>query len=246
MNSPATLHRARLAGAAATLLGAGASWWFARAAVAAFHAPLPDAFAIAIDGLLAAATAWATVLVALAVRELGVPRRHQSLDGSRSTLVHRIAGLLLTVAAGSAVASPSGGVGGTVVATASADAGVPDPALHPLASDTRTATPTPSTEAAAPSPDLTRSWTPRRPARDPHDGALVLDKPRATSPAEVVVRRGDTLWSIVERRLGQGTDPVLVATEVRRWHLANLGVIGPDADLLHAGQRLVPPMESGR
>jgi len=68
-------------------------------------------------------------------------------------------------------------------------------------------------------------------------------EPRARHSArsEVVVRRGDTLWTIVERHLGPHASAAEVAAEWPRWHAANHDVVGPDADVLLPGQRLRPP-----
>lgn len=87
-------------------------------------------------------------------------------------------------------------------------------------------------------------WTPDRPAA-PGAGAghLVVGPPPTGLPdvTEVVVRRGDTLWGIVARHLGPGSDAAEIAAEWPRWHAANRGEIGPDPDLLRPGQRLRPP-----
>jgi hypothetical protein len=65
--------------------------------------------------------------------------------------------------------------------------------------------------------------------------------PASASPRAVVVRPGDSLWSIAARDLR----PDALATDVAsRWHAiyaANRGVIGPDPDLLEPGQRLLLP-----
>ena len=67
------------------------------------------------------------------------------------------------------------------------------------------------------------------------------DRHRRTVGAEVVVRRGDTLWGIAARHLGPAADLAAVASEWPRWHLANRAVIGPDPHVLLPGQRLRPP-----
>ncbi|AYY12072.1 hypothetical protein EF847_04450 [Actinobacteria bacterium YIM 96077] len=66
------------------------------------------------------------------------------------------------------------------------------------------------------------------------------DKPRDT-PEPVPVRPGDTLWDIVDEHIGPEATPSDVAREWPRWHAANRAVIGADPDLIHPGQRLVPP-----
>lgn len=59
--------------------------------------------------------------------------------------------------------------------------------------------------------------------------------------AEVVVLRGDSLWTIVARHLGPTATTDQIAAEWPRWWSANADVIGPDPDLLLPGQRLLPP-----
>ena len=79
------------------------------------------------------------------------------------------------------------------------------------------------------------------------DGLRLPDRPliAASEPRHVqhtvVVRRGDTLWAIARARLGSRAAVASTAREVRRWHDTNRGVIGPDPDLIHPGQRLAPP-----
>lgn len=66
--------------------------------------------------------------------------------------------------------------------------------------------------------------------------------PRAHAPAHhVVVRRGDTLWSIARRSLPADATPAEVAAACDRWHAANRAVIGDDPDLIFPHQRLTPP-----
>ncbi len=81
-----------------------------------------------------------------------------------------------------------------------------------------------------------------RPAARP---VLVPGAPTRIPPqSEVVVRRGDTLWTIAERHLRSLQGPVdasAVADAWPRWHAANRSVIGDDPALLLPGQRLLPP-----
>ena len=58
---------------------------------------------------------------------------------------------------------------------------------------------------------------------------------------EVVVHRGDSLWSIAARHLGQDPSDAQIADEWPRWYAANRAVIGADPDLLLAGQVLTVP-----
>lgn len=57
----------------------------------------------------------------------------------------------------------------------------------------------------------------------------------------VTVVRGDSLWHIAQRHLGPGATARQIAREWPRWYAANRAVIGPDPDLIHAGQVLVAP-----
>ncbi|MBV9290883.1 MAG: LysM peptidoglycan-binding domain-containing protein [Frankiales bacterium] len=87
------------------------------------------------------------------------------------------------------------------------------------------------------------------PARPP----VVAPAPRAqptSSPsigathraaASVVVRPGDSLWTIAARRLGRRATPTAVAASWPRWWATNRSVIGANPDLIHPGQRLTPP-----
>jgi hypothetical protein len=70
--------------------------------------------------------------------------------------------------------------------------------------------------------------------------AVAPPRPRRTSPS-VVVRAGDSLWSIAAGGLPSDASPDEVA---HRWHAlyaANRGLIGTDPDLLQPGQRLRLP-----
>jgi hypothetical protein len=64
---------------------------------------------------------------------------------------------------------------------------------------------------------------------------------RLDEDGRLVVRRGETLWSIAARSLGPGASEAQIAGEWPRWFMANRDVIGPDPDRLFPGQRLRPP-----
>jgi nucleoid-associated protein YgaU len=66
---------------------------------------------------------------------------------------------------------------------------------------------------------------------------------RGSTPhtAEVVVHRGDTLWSIVRRQLGPDVSDAEVAVAWPAWYQTNRAVIGPDPDLILPGQILRAP-----
>lgn len=61
------------------------------------------------------------------------------------------------------------------------------------------------------------------------------------SPDEVVVRAGDSLWSIAARHLPQDASSVEIAAAWPRWHEANRRLIGPDPNLLEIGWVLHTP-----
>jgi len=84
-------------------------------------------------------------------------------------------------------------------------------------------------EDAAPGP----SWSPDRRAvsADSTDG-----------PADIVVHRGDSLWSIAARHLGPAATTTEISAEWHRWFAANRHVIGDDANLITPGQVLRPPV----
>lgn len=86
--------------------------------------------------------------------------------------------------------------------------------------------------------------TPGQPHEDrgapPVASALPLPE-RPTTPAEVVVRRGDSLWSIAEDDLGGGAADAAVDTHWRDVYALNRAVIGPDPDLILPAQRLRMP-----
>ena len=84
-------------------------------------------------------------------------------------------------------------------------------------------------EDAAPGP----SWSPDRRAL-PANGA--------GGPGEIVVHRGDNLWSIAARHLGPTATTTEISAEWHRWFAANRHVIGDDANLITPGQVLRPPV----
>ena len=90
---------------------------------------------------------------------------------------------------------------------------------------------------------------PRAPTVRPQPDVRVLSPtPRPLSPGdatieagEVVVRRGDTLWSIAARHLGPDPSDAEIAQAWPAWHDANREVVGSDPDLLLPGQVLRSP-----
>ena len=85
---------------------------------------------------------------------------------------------------------------------------------------------------------------PLAPARtvSPATAALVAGAPRREATTlSYVVHRGDALWDVAARHLGPGASAADIAREWPRWYATNRGVIGPDPDLIHPGDVLVPP-----
>lgn len=60
----------------------------------------------------------------------------------------------------------------------------------------------------------------------------------------VVVRCGDTLWSLADHHLGHGASDDEIQAEWQRWHSANRAVVGADPNAIRPGQRLLPPGRS--
>lgn len=74
----------------------------------------------------------------------------------------------------------------------------------------------------------------------------VVPPTREPAPAEVVVMRGDSLWSIAAAHLGPRATAAEIAAEWPRWHTANRAAIGADPDVILPGTVLQPPDPAGR
>ena len=96
------------------------------------------------------------------------------------------------------------------------------PSDSPLPAPAWPATPAPALPHATPAPPV------RAPAPAP-------------APATVVVRPGDSLWSIAAAHLPRAAGPPQVAREWPRWFAANRPVLGADPDLIRPGQVLHAP-----
>jgi Tol biopolymer transport system component len=70
------------------------------------------------------------------------------------------------------------------------------------------------------------------------------DAPKSqSSERSVIVKPGDSLWSISEERLGPETSPQRVYDHTIQMYALNRNLIGSDPDLIFAGQRLsLPPL----
>ncbi|MFJ5954969.1 LysM peptidoglycan-binding domain-containing protein [Paenarthrobacter sp. NPDC092416] len=92
--------------------------------------------------------------------------------------------------------------------------------------------------------DVEPRWRPREPVVDP--GLLGRAATREVTPGparqEVVVKDGDSLWSIAAERLGPFATDVEVAVNWPTWYAANRATIGNDPAVLRVGQVLQPPV----
>jgi len=118
----------------------------------------------------------------------------------------------------------------------------PAPGFQPTPA--RGVQPSPATRATAPVPPAP-GFTPSAPrVRKQADPALLGVRPSGTHRTgadEVVVHRGDTLWSIAAAHLDPGAEDAEVARAWPRWFEANRDVIGDDPDLVLPGQVLRVP-----
>ncbi|WP_158230853.1 LysM domain-containing protein [Frankia sp. CcI49] len=124
-------------------------------------------------------------------------------------------------------------------ATSRPATGQSTPSSQPSQPDTTTRPPAATVDPVVPAAPLgtgTPATAPGTPAQNPMSSA--------DGSAEIVVLRGDSLWTIVARHLGPGATSDQIAAEWPRWWSANADVIGPDPDLILPGQRLVPPPPS--
>ncbi|WP_432514837.1 LysM peptidoglycan-binding domain-containing protein [Kineococcus sp. SYSU DK001] len=163
-----------------------------------------------------------SVLVAL-VDELRVrrsPRRAVRLTPGVPVVVRRVVALVVGVLLGSSALS-------AVAAERGAATHLPEAGWAVSAPVEAGWVPTPA--LAAPSPP---SPTP----------APVAGPARPTAAGEeLVVHRGDSLWSLAQQRCGPGASRADVLAEQERLYAANADVIGADPDVLLPGQVLRLP-----
>ena len=74
------------------------------------------------------------------------------------------------------------------------------------------------------------------------DAGLLGSRARFAAEAEVVVHRGDSLWSIAAHHLGPDAGDAEVARAWPQWFAANRDRIGDDPDLILPGQILRVPI----
>lgn len=108
-----------------------------------------------------------------------------------------------------------------------------------------------------PSPLPSAGWVASRPAAPavpPHlvsstpsrQGAADIGTDTGTDTGGVVVRHGDTLWSLAARQLGPDASDAEIAAWWPRWWKANRALIGSDPDRLLPGTRLLAPQADPR
>lgn len=208
-----------------------------------------DALPVLLWAALVLALLWAALLVALAAGTVlrgatgsageaacsGPPA-----GGRAGGLVARVAGVLLALTTLSGLSTAAPALAATTPTTATASVQVPPAALTVQHAGVP-AGGGPCAEPEVPAP----GWVPDKPARTDQlarDCApLVTGRPVADDSGEVVVHRGDTLWSIAAAQLGPHADARAIAAEWPRWYAANRDTIGNDPDLLQIGTRLQRP-----
>jgi nucleoid-associated protein YgaU len=95
-----------------------------------------------------------------------------------------------------------------------------------------------------PYPDLPTAPRADLPAPGPRSAALDRESgahPGRGPPATVVVRHGDSLWSIAADLLPPRASAAAIAAHVDRLYAANRGVIGTDPDLIYPDTTLRVP-----
>ncbi|MFW5463063.1 LysM peptidoglycan-binding domain-containing protein [Knoellia sp. CPCC 206453] len=253
--------------AASLVVGSTAAWILAMAWVTAranVTAPGPasadELLALTAATLALSIAAWlvlGTVLEVLAHVPGRVGRAAQVwADRLTPALARRVAAFILGVGVGvaggpsQAVANPrpsttaaSVADPGFVPSPSAADVSVPDPGfapapLSPGFSPTPTVPATPEFTPEPAAPGFTPTAPRVRPQADP---GLLGSRLAPSTDREVVVHRGDTLWSIAARHLGPQASDAEIAREWPRWFDLNRGLIGEDPDLILPGQILRVP-----
>jgi LysM repeat protein len=75
--------------------------------------------------------------------------------------------------------------------------------------------------------------------------APVANRGADATSARVVIRPGDTLWSISSEQLGPNATSQQIAAEAERIYALNRDLIGPDPNLIFSGQELSLPTTGG-
>lgn len=130
-------------------------------------------------------------------------------------------------------------IGGTTAADTNTDQRSTEPPSKVRLNESTTSRPVTDLPAGG----RTRMGVPDRPT----DGAPTrYTELRPTMPVRVVVREGDSLWTLAARELGPSATNGAIAARWPDWYAANRQVIGDDPDLVFPGQVLrVPPASTG-
>ncbi|MCW2622228.1 MAG: Peptidoglycan-binding LysM [Frankiales bacterium] len=150
-------------------------------------------------------------------------------------------GLLVGTAGGAAAAhGPTGAFAAAASSSATSDNAGGAPALD---------WPTGSSEPAAPTTEPSLDW-PTTVGESARPAAVApAAVPAAADPAgtgkqpSVVVRPGDSLWSVAAAHLPATASDRQIAQAWPSWWAANRDVVGAEPDVLHPGQRLTPPAD---
>ncbi len=145
---------------------------------------------------------------------------------------------------------------GGATADAPAATTVPSPVSTPSADSRSASSPSASSPSANSSSrdgtpatrDSPTPWLPSTPLvplkTTPPADSLVVSTPRSDQMPgadEVVVLRGDSLWRIAARHLGENASAAEIADAWPRWYEANKQVIGHDPNTIRPGQILHAP-----
>ncbi|WP_309080039.1 LysM peptidoglycan-binding domain-containing protein [Zhihengliuella sp.] len=210
------------------------------------EAGLQSAVVIGLAGLAAVTALWWTATLTLALlgallRRFRLPRLASGVDRLAPAHVRRIAAVVVCfnvatapAAFGTAVGTEAPGVQRVQPTGTGPLTTAPSPHWAPPV-----ATGQATGDVAAPRDAPEPGW---RPTAPPPAFERVLG-PARPDAAEVVVRPGDTLWSIAARHLGPHPSVLDVAEEWPRWYRANLHLIGADPNRLYPGMTLKPPTE---
>jgi nucleoid-associated protein YgaU len=213
--------------------------------------PPADALLAGVSALAAAGVAWLLLGVALEVLAHAPGRVGRSLAGLSAVvtpaLVRRAVGVALGLGVGLG-GSPSPPTPVRAVSVALEDAA--QAAVRDTVVPAAVAAPAPvgggrGLPEPGWSPDPDPGWTPDAPVVRPQPDVTAVSpagrRSASDGSAEIVVRRGDSLWAIAARHLGPGATDAEVAAEWPRWYAANRATIGADPDLVLPGQVLRPP-----
>ena len=223
----------------------------------------PAAAVTGLAALLAAALlGWATTCLGLALAAelpgtVGVAAA-RARDRVTPVVVRRWAAIVLgasvsaTVLPGTAVASVRSDAPSPGWTASSSPTTIPNPAFTTTdGTGPHGARDLPSPGWVRPSAEPTAAtdqpsapgWRPSRPpATHRGDAHLLTGRPGPAGDHDIVViRRGDTLWSIAAAHLGPDATDVEIARAWPRWHAANRSTIGEDPHTLLPGTELTPP-----